>query len=346
MKALNTLAAYLFDWMGKECNVSQEDVDNAKQKFGSVSLDANKPANKHANKPVKESKKKCDDELLPFLGVVNTECCASLVYNHGLYTQCSASMPSNGLMDKICTGCVKKTNPVKYGTVVERMRVDLDKYVTPQNKKVTNYGEFMAQKHPETDIVQLWTQNGLDVNMYPVYFPKPNAITSAVASVVSAVSAIASFVSPVRTPPMSLIHPDQLGQDDDDDDLFQSPIQTPSSTKSTHVPSVKTPVPSVKTPVPATKRAYVKRAEKAVKEKKADKPVKEKVAKGKGKNAVVANEDPNATTIMQDEIKYILDKKTNRVYNYDSHRVGDDEHIGHYMSGKIEFLSTSDSDNE
>ena len=338
MKALNTLAAYLFDWMGKECNLSQEDVNNAKQKFGSVSLDATKLATKSETKLATASKKKGNNELLPFVGV-NTECCASLVYNHGLYTQCSASMPSNGLMDKICTVCVKKTNPLKYGTVIERMRVDWDKYMTPQNKKVTNYGEFMSLKHPETDIVQLWTQNGLDVNMYPVYFPKPNAITSAVASVVSAVSAIASFVSPVRTttpPPLSsLIHPDQLGQDDDDD-LFD----TPSAKSKEQTPEkVQTPV---NTPVPATKRSYIKRA---------DKPVKEKVVKEKGikavkgkKNVAVSNEDPTATTIMQDGTKYILDKKTNRVYSYHSHRVGDDEHIGYYMSGKIEFLTDSDSE--
>ena len=329
MKALNTLAAYLFDWMGKECNLSQEDVNNAKQKFGSVSLDATKPTNK--TKPA-------TNELLPFVGV-NTECCASLVYNHGLYTQCSSSMPGNGLMDKICTACVKKTNPLKYGTVVERMRVDWDKYMTHQNKKVTNYGEFMSLKHPETDIVQLWTQNGLDVNMYPVYFPKPNAITSAVASVVSAVSAIASFVKPTTPPPLSsLIHPDQLGQDNDDndDDLFDSAKskETPEKVQ-----------PPVNTPVPATKRSYIKRADKPVKEK----VMKEKVVKEKGvkavkgkKNAAVADEDPTATTIMQDGTKYILDKKTNRVYNYNSHRVGDDEHIGYYMSGKIEFLTDSD----
>tara|TARA_B110000444_G_C18833083_1_gene594337 strand:+ start:1455 stop:2108 length:654 start_codon:yes stop_codon:yes gene_type:complete len=78
--------------------------------------------------------KKPKDIILPFCGIINTNCCSAIVYNHGLYTQCIKETD-----DPVCKSCIKG----KYGLVEERIKSKQGEFVTPDGKKEMSYDKFM-----------------------------------------------------------------------------------------------------------------------------------------------------------------------------------------------------------
>lgn len=75
--------------------------------------------------------------ILPYYGKIFPDRCKGLVYNHGLYTQCK----ENCLTNDFCKKC--KNN--KYGSVYDRQKYDIGKYITPSGKKEMDYNNFIVK---------------------------------------------------------------------------------------------------------------------------------------------------------------------------------------------------------
>lgn len=91
-----------------------------------------KPDIKPDNKPKIEPK----DIILPFCGIVNENCCKAVIYNHGLYTQCTKETTN-----EVCKACSK----LKYGRIEERSKSKPGEFVTPEGKKEVPYDKFMTK---------------------------------------------------------------------------------------------------------------------------------------------------------------------------------------------------------
>tara|TARA_Y100000816_G_scaffold129523_1_gene91330 strand:+ start:3732 stop:4394 length:663 start_codon:yes stop_codon:yes gene_type:complete len=84
------------------------------------------------NKPKLESK----DIILPFCGIINETCCKAVIYNHGLYSQCTKETTN-----EVCKACSK----LKYGRIEERSKSKPGEFVTPEGKKEVPYDKFMKK---------------------------------------------------------------------------------------------------------------------------------------------------------------------------------------------------------
>ena len=84
------------------------------------------------NKPKIEPK----DIILPFCGIINENCCKAVIYNHGLYTQCTKETTN-----EVCKACSK----LKYGRIEERSKNKPGEFVTPEGKKEVPYDKFMTK---------------------------------------------------------------------------------------------------------------------------------------------------------------------------------------------------------
>jgi hypothetical protein len=76
------------------------------------------------------------DIILPFCGNIDLKCCKSVVYNHGLYTQCTKQ--TNDFTCKMCT-------KLKYGSIEDRIKSKPNKFVTPEGKKEIPYDKFVEK---------------------------------------------------------------------------------------------------------------------------------------------------------------------------------------------------------
>jgi hypothetical protein len=74
--------------------------------------------------------------ILPFSGNIDAKCCKSVVYNHGLYTQCTKQTN-----DITCKTCSK----LKYGSIEERIKSKPNEFVTPEGKKEIPYNKFVEK---------------------------------------------------------------------------------------------------------------------------------------------------------------------------------------------------------
>tara|TARA_Y100000389_G_scaffold72874_1_gene69598 strand:- start:322 stop:981 length:660 start_codon:yes stop_codon:yes gene_type:complete len=83
------------------------------------------------------SKHHTKDIILPFCGVINDKCCKAVIYNHGLYTQCTKET-----INEVCKTCSK----LKYGRIEERNKSKLGEFVTPEGKKEIPYDKFIRKK--------------------------------------------------------------------------------------------------------------------------------------------------------------------------------------------------------
>jgi hypothetical protein len=74
--------------------------------------------------------------ILPFSGNIDAKCCKSVVYNHGLYTQCTKQTN-----DITCKTCSK----LKYGSIEDRIKSKPNEFVTPEGKKEIPYYKFVEK---------------------------------------------------------------------------------------------------------------------------------------------------------------------------------------------------------
>jgi hypothetical protein len=96
--------------------------------------------------------------ILPYYGEVNCDNCKKLVYNHGLYTQCKEKC----IKGDSCKKC--KNN--KYGTVFDRQKHSIGKYITPSGKKELDYNSFIIKMNYNVNDIKRIFEN-LNIN-YPL----------------------------------------------------------------------------------------------------------------------------------------------------------------------------------
>ena len=87
-------------------------------------------------KSTNQSKPNLKNVILPFCGTINEKNCKAVIYNHGLYTQCTKETSN-----EVCKACSK----LKYGRIEERSKSKLGEFVTPQGKKEIPYEKFISK---------------------------------------------------------------------------------------------------------------------------------------------------------------------------------------------------------
>ena len=116
--------------------------------FYNVSIDKIKQVLDNEFKNVsfdEEKRESVEDIILPFNERIDTNCCKAIIYNHGLYTQCTKETSN-----EICKSCLK----LKYGRVEERIKSKRGEFITPQGKKEMQYEKFIAKMGYNIDNVK------------------------------------------------------------------------------------------------------------------------------------------------------------------------------------------------
>ena len=108
-------------------NIKLDDLKNKLDNMQSETLNNNNLSNHDSEL----------DIILPFCNVINEDMCKAIVYNHGLYTQCT-----NITDREICKSCTK----LKYGKIYERLRYKKGEFVTSNGKKEVSYEKFMRKQ--------------------------------------------------------------------------------------------------------------------------------------------------------------------------------------------------------
>jgi hypothetical protein len=104
---------------------------------------------------------------LPYNGEFKAECCYALRQNNGLYTQCTGVRRGDGKFCKTCASAMQKigAETPEYGTIQERMAVDIFEYVDPKGRKPTAYTKVMNKyKISEEQVLAEAEKLGIIVN--------------------------------------------------------------------------------------------------------------------------------------------------------------------------------------
>lgn len=97
------------------------------------------------------------DIILPFNGIINSKCCKAVVYNHGLYTQCTRIT-----INEICNKCLLPDGNIKYGRIEERAKYPIGKFKF-NNKSEISYDIFVKKKGYNITLVnKLLKENNID----------------------------------------------------------------------------------------------------------------------------------------------------------------------------------------
>lgn len=97
--------------------------------------------------------------ILPYHGVINEYNCKGLVYNHGLYTQCTVKYKG------VCTKCIKN----KYGTIENRKNYPIGKYITPDGKIELDYNILINRlKYNTDDVIKEFNLNNIDIKNFNI----------------------------------------------------------------------------------------------------------------------------------------------------------------------------------
>lgn len=84
---------------------------------------------------------------LPYNGEFNESCCYALRQNNGLYTQCTGVRKGEAQFCKGCATSMQKTGAEvpEYGTIQQRMAVDIFEYIDPKGRKPISYTKVMKK---------------------------------------------------------------------------------------------------------------------------------------------------------------------------------------------------------
>jgi len=84
--------------------------------------------------------------VLPWCGVVVEGNCSGLKLNNGLHTQCNKLKENNKEYCKSCEGSVRRNGGrAPYGSVSERLKVDILDYIDPKGRKTIPYANVMKK---------------------------------------------------------------------------------------------------------------------------------------------------------------------------------------------------------
>ena len=122
------------------------DASEAIRSLGLETLKLNKSKPVSAASVVKEKIVKASFPL-PFNGENNDIYCQALRQNNGLYTQCQMGRKGSGKYCKSCQALAEKgeDNIPEYGTISQRMAVDIFEYVDPKGRKPVAYTKIMKK---------------------------------------------------------------------------------------------------------------------------------------------------------------------------------------------------------
>jgi cell division septum initiation protein DivIVA len=127
---------------------------------------------KSSSKAVKSSEIKLKSKYpLPFNGLCKDSCCKGLRQNIGLYTQCEVKVKSGIRYCKVCQSQADKNENGKpdYGTIEDRLAVDILEYTDPKGKKVSPYTKIMKKLKITREDVEL-EANKLNIIINEMHF--------------------------------------------------------------------------------------------------------------------------------------------------------------------------------
>ena len=125
----------------------------------------------------KEKKSKGKEEkslyVLPYDGRKRDEWCWGLKQNHGLYTQCKSEKKGEGVYCKGCESQASKNDSGKpdYGTIDDRMLVDVYEYHDPSGKKPVAYKKVMKKNKWSEELIRGEAERvGMNLDLLKVHF--------------------------------------------------------------------------------------------------------------------------------------------------------------------------------
>lgn len=161
MSSVEMLSVYVSSELNRQMvNVSKEVAIRAIQECGRMyNFDASEAIRSLGLETLKLSKSKpvsssiVKDKIvkasfpLPFNGENNDIYCQALRQNNGLYTQCQMGRKGSGKYCKSCQALAEKgeDNIPEYGTISQRMAVDIFEYVDPKGRKPVAYTKIMKK---------------------------------------------------------------------------------------------------------------------------------------------------------------------------------------------------------
>jgi hypothetical protein len=116
--------------------VEREDIENLASVVVKEVVSVEKEVVKEVVPVVKEKKNNIST-YLPWVGIVNENCCQGLKVNHGLYNQCQGLQDGNTEFCKACVnqGIKNGSNVPNYGTVKDRLAQPMMEYVDKKSGK-------------------------------------------------------------------------------------------------------------------------------------------------------------------------------------------------------------------
>ena len=111
---------------------------------------------------------------LPYNGEFNDSCCYALRQNNGLYTQCTGHRKGDAQFCKGCATTMQKTGAElpEYGTIQQRMAVDIFEYVDPKGRKPVAYTKVM-KKYKISEEQVLAEAGKLNITINSKHFEAP-----------------------------------------------------------------------------------------------------------------------------------------------------------------------------
>ena len=154
------LASRCVSVLAKEYNFDADEA-NRLLGLGMIKVERNKGKNK---KSEKVSVKKAAFPL-PYNGEFNDLCCYALRQNNGLYTQCTSIR--KGEYCKSCASLMQKTGAEvpEYGTIQQRMAVDIFNYTDPKGRKPIGFTKVMKKyKISKEQVIEEAEKLGITIN--------------------------------------------------------------------------------------------------------------------------------------------------------------------------------------
>jgi hypothetical protein len=111
---------------------------------------------------------------LPFNGECSENNCQALRQNNGLYTQCQFARKGDKSYCKPCQQLADKSEDgvPEYGTIMQRLSVDIFEYVDPKGRKPVSYTKVM-KKYKLTEEQVLEEAGRLNITINPGHFVAP-----------------------------------------------------------------------------------------------------------------------------------------------------------------------------
>jgi chemotaxis protein histidine kinase CheA len=166
---VNVIQDFAYRCVSKCAEHYHFDAEEAYRLLGLGMIKVERKPTKESGMKVAKPKEKVEKSLfpLPYNGEFKEECCYALRQNNGLYTQCTGIRREDGKFCKGCASAMQKTGAEtpEYGTIQDRMAVDIFEYVDPKGRKPTAYTKIMKKyKISEEQVLAEAEKVGIIVN--------------------------------------------------------------------------------------------------------------------------------------------------------------------------------------